>query len=162
MLDYDAILDHLFVGTYPRTRRDVDQLKSDDGITGVLSLQTDEDIRAYGLDWKRLSRHYETRGMEVERAPILDFDPIDLRARLGHAVDVLDALMGRHRRVYVHCTAGVGRSPAVAIAWLAWYRGWDLLQAVEFVKDKRHCAPYVEAIELATRDRFDIGTGTNA
>ncbi len=162
MIDYDAILDHLFVGTYPRTRGDVHQLKSDDGITGVLNLQTDEDIRACGLDWKRLSRHYQARGMEVERVPILDFDPIDLRARLGRAVDTLDGLMARHRRVYVHCTAGVGRSPAVAIAWLAWCRGWDLFEAVEFVKDKRRCAPYVEAIELATHDRFDIGTGTNA
>ena len=154
MIDYDAIFDHLFVGTYARTRRDVDRLTSDAGITGVLNLQTDEDMRVYGVDWARLRRHYETQGVEVERVPILDFDPVDLRARLGEAVNALDALIARQRRVYIHCTAGVGRSPAVAIAWLAWCRDWDLLAAVDFVKGKRNCAPYVEAIELATRDRF--------
>ena len=123
MIDYDPILDGLYVGAYARTRRDVDQLKRGDGITGVLNLQTDEDMRAYGLDWARLSRHYEARGMQVDRVPILDFDPADLRARLGHAVNALDVLIGRHQRVYVHCAAGVGRSPAWAIAWLARSRG---------------------------------------
>ena len=160
MIDYDPILDHLFVGTYARTRGDVDRLYADDGISGVLNLQTDEDMRAYGIDWTRLSRHYEKRAMEVERVPILDFDPIDLQARLGDAVDTLDALMARHRRVYVHCTAGVCRSPATVIAWLAWCRGWKLMEAMAFVKDKRHCAPYLEAIELATRARFGRATET--
>ncbi|MFQ5936641.1 MAG: dual specificity protein phosphatase family protein [Acidiferrobacterales bacterium] len=154
MLDYNAILDGLLVGTYLRDGRDIDRLHSESRITGVLNLQTDEDMEIYGLDWMRLGQHYGKRKIQVARVPIQDFDPTDLHAKLTQGVDALEALMGRDQRVYVHCTAGVGRSPAVVIAWLAWCRGWDLPEAIAHVKSRRHCAPYVEVIRLATLDRL--------
>jgi protein-tyrosine phosphatase len=93
--------------------------------------------------------------MQLERVPIRDFDPIDLRAKLKKAVSALDALVRRNHRVYVHCTAGVGRAPAVAIAWLAWCQGWEMDEAVRHVRQRRACSPFVEAIYLAARDRLD-------
>ena len=35
-------------------------------------------------------------------------------------------------RVYVHCTAGLGRAPAVCIAYLYWWCGMDLDDAYKY------------------------------
>jgi protein-tyrosine phosphatase len=119
----------------------------------VLNLQTDEDMQVCGLDWGSLSRYYWQRRMQLERVPIRDFDPVDLRRNLEQAVAVLDHLIRSDHCVYVHCTAGFGRAPAVAIAWLAWCQDRALQEAVHHVKTRRTCAPFVEAIRQATQDR---------
>ena len=54
--------------------------------------------------------------------------------------------------VYLHGTAGAGRSPTLTIAYLHWFRGWDLDTAVAYVKAHRLCSPDVEAIRLAIWD----------
>ncbi len=155
MINYDAILDDLFVGTHPQDRDDIDHLRSERAVTAVLNLQTEEDMQMWGLDWSNVSRYYVECRMQLERVPIRDFDPIDLRAKLKKAVSALDALVRRNHRVYVHCTAGVGRAPAVAIAWLAWCQGWEMDEAVRHVRQRRACSPFVEAIYLAAGDRLD-------
>lgn len=60
------------------------------------------------------------------------------------------------RRVYVHCTAGLGRAPAVVIAYLYWFRGLPLHQAYDFLTSIRPCGPKKEAIRGAT---FDLMSG---
>ena len=46
-------------------------------------------------------------------------------------------------RVYVHCTAGLGRAPAVCIAYLYWWCGMDLDDAYRYLTDIRPCGPKV-------------------
>lgn len=43
--------------------------------------------------------------------------------------------------MYVHCTAGLGRSPAVAIASLYWFGGMQLDEAYKFLTQIRPCGP---------------------
>lgn len=51
-----------------------------------------------------------------------DFDPDSLRKGLPKAVSLLQwAVSDGKGRVYVHCTAGLGRAPAVAIAYIFWF-----------------------------------------
>lgn len=59
-------------------------------------------------------------------------------------------------RVYVHCTAGLGRAPAVIIAYLYWFRGLPLHQAYDYLTSIRPCGPKKEAIRGAT---FDLMSG---
>lgn len=47
----------------------------------------------------------------------------------------------RASRVYVHCTAGLGRAPAVCIAYLYWWCGMELDQAYQHLTDIRPCGP---------------------
>jgi hypothetical protein len=54
---------------------------------------------------------------------IIDGCPPDLRKNLPRAVGVLDKLIKDDRKVYLHCTAGVGRSPSVAVAYYYWIEG---------------------------------------
>jgi protein-tyrosine phosphatase len=57
---------------------------------------------------------------------VKDFDPWSLRKVLPSAVQALHEAVSQGGRVYVHCTAGLGRAPAVVIAYLYWFKGMDL------------------------------------
>ncbi len=55
-------------------------------------------------------------------------------------------------QAYIHCTAGLGRAPAVALAYMHWLRGWDLDEAHASLTSVRRCSPRIEAIRAATAD----------
>lgn len=59
----------------------------------------------------------------------VDFDGHSLRKSLPVTVRVLNDALSRGQRVYVHCTAGLGRAPAVCIAYLYWYHDFTLDEA---------------------------------
>jgi protein-tyrosine phosphatase len=151
-MDYAKILPQLFLGSHPQGMDDIDKLRLDSGITAVLNLQTDEDMRSGNLTWEPLEAHYSACGIQLLRVPVRDFDPVDLRKKLPKCVRALVGLLTAGHSVYLHCTAGAGRSPTVAIAHLHWCRGWDLDAAAEYVKQRRPCSPNLEAIRLAAGD----------
>ncbi len=153
MMDLNEILPELLLGSCPRCADDVDQLKREHGITAVLNLQTEDDFRYWEIDWARLEARYRQSGITVCRVPVRDFDRDDLRERLPECARVLDELMRAGHRVYVHCSAGMNRSPSAVIAYLHWYEGRDLDEAVRHVTRRRSCDPYVDAIRQASEDR---------
>jgi len=149
MINFDRITRSIFVGTYPQSRLDIDRLRAGPRITAVVNLQSDMDMKALGVSWPKLRKHYSSCEITVYRHPIRDFDPDDLTARLRSAVTQVGDLEAVGHRVYIHCTAGVGRAPAVAIGHLAWNLGWDLEEAYAFVRERRACDPYITAIREA-------------
>jgi protein-tyrosine phosphatase len=62
---------------------------------------------------------------------VTDFDSLDLKRQLPVCVMVLDELVSAGYRVYVHCTAGVTRSPTVIAAYLHWKLHWPLEEGAE-------------------------------
>lgn len=66
-----------------------------------------------------------------------DFDAFDLRMRLPAVLSVLYKAVKRNGGVtYVHCTAGMGRAPAVAVCFrnlLLYYSALFLLYSVNFI-----------------------------
>ncbi len=154
MINLNRIQPELYVGTYPQSAVDIARLKTGPRVTAVVNLQTEADFAALRIDWGRLTRHYLEHDIVVQRWPIRDFDPQDLRARLAGAVDTLEQLLAAGHRAYVHCTAGVCRAPSVAIAYLAWCQGWELDDAYRYVRRQRTCDPYLEAIQAAASDRL--------
>lgn len=153
-MSFDEILPNLFVGSCPLQSEDIDLLKQELGVTAVLNVQTEEDFDYWRIDWERLARHYREAGIEVRRVPVRDFDPDHLRDRLPECVRVLDELLRDGHKVYVHCSAGINRSPTTVIAYLHWMQGKDLDEAVDHVRSCRHCDPYADAIRLASKDRI--------
>lgn len=151
-MDYSQILPQLFIGSHPQGPDDLERLRRESGITAVLNLQTDEDMRAVNLAWEPLEAHYKASSIELYRLPVRDFDSVDLREKLPRCVRALDHLLAVGHSVYLHCTAGTGRSPTVAIAYLHWCYGWDLYVADAYNRERRPCSPNLEAIRLATRD----------
>ena len=57
-------------------------------------------------------------------------------------------------RVYVHCTAGLGRAPAVCIAYMYWFLGLELDVAYKRLTDIRPCGPKVCVRGGETPDPF--------
>jgi protein-tyrosine phosphatase len=151
-MNFDRVLDHVYVGSYPESVADVDRLKQELGITAVLSLQTDEDADRFGVDWPWFQTHYHQAAIELRRVPVRDFDPHDLQEKLPACVEVLRGLLQAGHTVYVHCTAGAGRSPNVVIAYLHWVQRWDLDEAVDHVCHRRACSPDPDLIRWAGKE----------
>lgn len=148
-MDYHQILPKLFIGSYVESSAELERLKRETGITAVLNLQTDDDMRYFKLDWDSLLGDYRSCDIEVRRVPVRDFDPVDLQDKLPACVSTLSRLLEEGHTVYLHCSAGAGRSPSVAIAYLFWRCGWTLDRAVAHVTQCRPCWPNIEAIRLA-------------
>eukprot|EP00170_Pyropia_yezoensis_P004223 contig_17370_g4234 len=151
---FDFVPDDLFIGPYPQTADDVKALAAA-GATAVFNVQTDEDFAHRGVQWRELLAAYADAGVAVVRYPIADFDRASLRARLHGAAREIDALVSAGHKVYIHCTAGMGRAPASAVAYLCMVRGWDLDEAVAHVKKHRPVAvPNVPVLRDALNEPF--------
>jgi len=151
MVSFDRILPELYVGALPEGSDDVEALR-DCGVSAVLSLQSDVDLRVRKLTWESQESTYRRFGLEAQRAPMRDFDPENQRLTLPGAVRVLSRLLAAGHTVYLHCSAGVGRSPLVAMAYLYWCRRFGLKEAIEHVRERRPCTPNVELLEDSRRD----------
>ena len=110
----------MIVGSQPRSAVDVAQLVDHQGVSAILNMQQDTDLRHWAVDLEGLRRAAAVRGVEYVRAPTVDFDAGSLRSTLPLAVARLLSLVRAGQRVYLHCTAGLGRAPAVCIAALYW------------------------------------------
>ena len=152
-MDVSRILPQLFVGSCPSDPAEIDSLKTDFGVTAVLSLQTEEDFAYWGIHRHEMEAAYRRFGVEFRRIPVQDFNPEDLRQKLPACVQALDGLVRAGHTVYVHCSAGANRSPSVVVAYLHWLQGMGFDEAVAYVIKRRSCDPYLEAIRLATEDR---------
>ncbi len=152
-MDLDRILPNVLVGSCPTSRGDVVHLKAGFGVTAVLNVQTDEDMAFWGIEWADFEGAYREAGIECRRVPVPDFDPGELRRRLSDCVQALDALLRAGHTVYVHCSAGINRSPSTVVAYLHWLQGMTLAEAMALVTRRRHCDPYLEAIRQASEDR---------
>ena len=151
-MNCDQILPALYVGRCPSSPDEVETLKQSD-ITAVLNLQSDDDFMSHGIDWPAMQARYSSLGITVRRVPIIDFDDENLRDQLPEAARVLTELLRQEHTVFVHCNAGVNRSPSVTICYLHWIEGWSLDEAVQHVRRCHPCSPVTDVIRMATRDR---------
>ncbi len=147
---FDAVLPEVLVGSYPETVEDIETLWEEHLVTAVLNLQTDEDLQRLECDWPCLEQTYRRLAIEIHRRPVRDFDSDDLGRRLPDCVEMLRNLLDLGHVVYVHCTAGLGRSANVVIAYLHWIQGLPLEEAVRTVTDAHSCLPNEEAIQTAS------------
>ncbi|MEJ2657440.1 MAG: dual specificity protein phosphatase family protein [Desulfobacterales bacterium] len=112
---------------------DLRRIHSEAGASGVLSLQHDDCLSYWGIDYAMMYRSGTALGLEMERCPIRDFDMTDMRRRLPAAIRTLANMLARGHRVYVHCTAGMGRAPTVVFGYLTlveWYLPDDAIRLI--------------------------------
>jgi hypothetical protein len=149
---FAEILPGLLVGEYPLPA-DVVWLRSEHGVTAVVSLQEDADLACKGVSLVQLERAYRQHGVTFSRIPVIDGDPEHLAARLGEIVALIARLRTAGACVYLHCNAGFNRAPTAAIAYLHAHEGLSIEDARDVVKQRRHCVPYMRALELFVAQR---------
>ena len=115
-------------------------------------MQSDDDHDYLGLDWSELQTQYAALGIDARRVPIRDFDDYELRDKLPDAVRALDEMLAGGRIAFVHCTAGINRSPSIVICYLHWILEWDLEEAERHVRRCRQCDPVMDIVRLASAD----------
>lgn len=121
-LPFDWVLENrLAIGALPR--KGWAQALEDQGIHSIISL-CDE---AEGKLPKAITQQFR-----CVRVPLPDrrYRRSLTVEELGDAVDLIHWHVQKQQPVYLHCLAGIERSPLVAIAYLARYRSMDLLDAV--------------------------------
>ncbi|KAF8397133.1 hypothetical protein HHK36_016040 [Tetracentron sinense] len=152
-MNYTHITNNLIVGSQPQKPEDIDHLKQEEKVAYILNLQQDKDIEFWGINLQSIVKRCKETGIRHMRRPARDFDPDSLRSGLPKAVSSLEwAISEGKGKVYVHCTAGLGRAPAVAIAYMFWFCGVDLKTAYDRLTSKRPCGPNKRAIRGATYD----------
>ncbi|KAH7537029.1 phosphoglucan phosphatase DSP4, amyloplastic [Ziziphus jujuba] len=152
-INYNFIRPDLIVGSCLQTPNDVDKLRAI-GVKTIFCLQQNPDLEYFGVDIEAIRDYAKTfDDIEHLRAEIRDFDAYDLRMRLPAVVGKLYKAINRNGGVtYVHCTAGLGRAPAVALAYMFWVQGYKLSEAHKLLLSKRSCFPKLDAIKSATAD----------
>lgn len=144
--EFAEILPNLLIGEYP-TPDDAPWLRGVQRVTAVLSLQDDADLASKGLALPEIEHAYRTHSLRFHRMPVPDCDNDFLHARLDAIVAQLHRLHADGERVYLHCNAGMNRAPTVAIAYLHVHHEMALDRARDFVKQRRHCVPYMRVLE---------------
>jgi protein-tyrosine phosphatase len=152
-MDFNFIRPDLIVGSCLQTPEDVDKLRSI-GVKTIFCLQKDSDLEYFGVDINAIREYAKTYDdIQHLRAEIRDFDAFDLRLQLPAAVSKLYKAINRNGGVtYIHCTAGLGRAPAVVLAYMFWVQGYKLIEAHNLLLSKRSCCPKLDAIKGATAD----------
>lgn len=148
-LDADQITSQLWLGSMPSSRSVVHNLAEVHRVSALVSVQTDADLLTLGFDWPQMKTLLRQGGIHhVRRVPITDFDEPTLVRKLPEAVDAVHELIDiEGRNTFLHCTAGLNRSPTVAIAYLMTHHGLKLEQAWDQVQEHRQVMPHWSALE---------------
>lgn len=142
------VAEGVWLGPMPDSLAFVRSLRYECGVTAVVSVQTDFDLRALGTSWAdmvTLLRSGEIN--ETVRVPITDFDEQALVEELQAAVEAVRRVRAAGHETYIHCTAGLNRSPTVAIGFLVAGLGMSLEQAWEAVTSRRRVLPIRSALD---------------
>jgi len=116
---------------------DLVKIKTTTGASAVLSLQHDDCMAYWGINYRQLHKHGTGLGMDMVRSPMRDFDIVDQRQNLPYAVAALDKLLMQGHRTYLHCTAGLGRAPLTTLGYLSWVDGKSAEEAIRQIHNGR-------------------------
>jgi hypothetical protein len=140
----------LFLGPAPVDPDDFRQLKKLN-VTAIFSVEKADEGSGYEIEDERIGA--SIAGIKFTNLEVADFDRAELAMKLPECVKALETMVAAGDTVYLHCTAGVNRSPTVAVAYLHWNCGRPLDEALEAVSMCRNCVPDGEAVRLASRRR---------
>jgi hypothetical protein len=152
-LDWGEVGPTLLVGSCPMRPTDLGRIRHQTGATAILSLQHDDCLAYWGIDYAKMQAAGVRNGLQMERCPMRDFNIEDQQRRLPAAVARLTRLQRQGHRTYVHCTAGLGRSPLTLWAYLVMVEGWEPSRAIEAIRRVRPAVvPSWEALQGCRED----------
>lgn len=161
-LNWSAVTPHIVIGSCPMTPDDIRRIYAKSSASVLFSLQHDDCLAYWRIDYEAMCRTGSKLKIEMARCPIRDFDITDMRKNLPSTVSTLAQLLTAGHRVYVHCTAGLGRSPLTVLGYLNLIEDYPEEDAIGIIKNSRpNAVPAWEAFYGACEDleksyRYDI------
>jgi len=153
-MNYARVSPNLFVGSCLQTAKDVETLHGEK-VGVIFCLQEDADMKYFNIDIEPIQKRAGELGIVHVREAVKDFDPQSLRRRLPAVVQRLVrelAARSEGESAYIHCTAGLGRAPGTALAYMFWVDGRCLDEAYGSMFQVRRCHPQLGMIRAATCD----------
>ncbi len=139
-LEYNCIIDGIYIGTNRCCQTHFDERLSKEGITADISL---EDIR---LDHPFGVEFYVWIPVKNHTAPAVD--------QIEFGVSVLEKMVSLKKKIYVHCQNGHGRAPTFVAAYLIKKEGITPEEAERRVKLKRPTIHLEEVQREALRNFY--------
>ena len=121
-LDFDYIVDGIYIGTNQCCQTHFDENLVKDGVSADISLEEERVDAPFGVEF------YVWIPVKNHMPPTPD--------QLEFGVSVLEKLVSMDKKVYVHCKNGHGRAPTLVAAYLV-KNGKTPEEAEMFVKAKR-------------------------
>lgn len=137
-LEYDHVVDGIFIGTNQCCQAHFDERLRDEGITADISLEEDRVDQPFGVTF------YIWLPVKDKMAPT--------KEQLQVGVRMLEELVRLGRKVYVHCMNGHGRAPTLVAAYLIG-RGKSVREAIDVVSHKRDRV-YIEDVQRAALEEY--------
>ena len=128
MLTYSRVTPSLYVG--PQHRRSGKRALLQAGITHIVNMRSEFDDAAHGLTLSATATH-----KSYCHLPTTD-DHAPSPARLNEGIAFIDSAIADGGKVYIHCSAGVGRAPTMAAAYLI-SRGHSIDDALALIRTAR-------------------------
>lgn len=141
MVDYQFVTEKLAIGGFIRTVENMREL-ADAGFTHVINMMHEFDDRTIS----------DGTGVEVLHNPTEDdFLPKHTSLFWKGVEFTMQALADPQAKVYVHCAAGVHRSPLMALAILR-AMGYERKQAIRMITDVRPQAEFPPIYVMSVED----------
>lgn len=152
-LNWGEITPRILIGTCPMVPADLERIAVATSVSAVLSVQHDDCLTYWGIDYAQMRARGEQLGLRMARSPMRDFDIPDQRRRLPVSVALLGRLLAEGHRTYVHCTAGLGRAPLTVLSYLIWVDGRSPREAIGLIlRNRPDAVPAWEALHGARED----------
>ena len=127
LLDYSRVTDSLYVG--PQHRKNGVSALLQAGITHIVNMRSEFDDAAHGLT---LDDGYSDNYCYL---PTVDDEPISA-AHIATGIQFIHGAIEGGGKVYIHCSAGVGRAPSMAAAYLI-SKGYGAEDAFALIRKAR-------------------------
>lgn len=152
-LNWGDITPHIVIGSCPISTDDLKRIHAEAKVSAVFSLQHNDCLNYWGIDYRAMSRNAKKLGLTMARCPIRDFDIPDMRRQLPDAISKLAELLAAGHRTYVHCTAGLGRAPLTVLGYLTLIGDFVPEDAIRLIlKGRPEAVPAWEAFHGACHD----------
>ena len=146
--EYNRITAQILAGRNPLTAADMQRLCAE-GVTHVLDLRESSEWMPPNVGQEAIE-YQIAKGIHRRNLPITDFTAPDTD-HFGTAVAFLEeALTDPNAQVYVHCRAGMERTPTILIAYFAVQNGTSCQEAlVELQKARSRFQPLSHQVQAA-------------
>lgn len=144
LLKYSRVTDSIYVG--PQHRVNGKHALERAGITHIINLRSEFDDRSYGLTIG------EAQSDTYCYLPTIDDDPISAED-IETGIAFIGSAIENGGKVYIHCSAGVGRAPSMAAAFLI-SKGCGTEEALELIRQAR---PFIKptAVQISALKLFE-------